>query len=196
MHAHLLLLTGVLLFAPQVQPRAEKLLAGPLGIAQQASLNQIDILLEMTRALPAGMVEQAGAAVSAAQRAHETAIRNLIVVERGTVTADYRRWKLRRAITALVRADRERDRVLRALAEQAPPEAAPVLAAAMDRARSESARAVVALRSLDGGASYGGAGGGALSEGQQWHADKARENRTTKDRAMSPSSPGPMGSCR
>jgi len=190
MHAHLLILLGTLLLAPQIQPRAERILSGPLGQAQQASLNQVDILLELSRTLPAALVTQVEDAVAATHRAHETAIRNLIVVERGTVTADYRRWKLRRAIDALMNADRERERVLQGVLDRASPEAAQLVLAARRRARSESSRAVTVLRALDGGSRQGGAGGATSAEPSGRATDKrdkraSTEKRTSRDRAMS-----------
>jgi hypothetical protein len=158
MHAPLLLLTGTLLLAPALHPRTENPLGGAFGIAQQASLNQVDILLDLWRQLPPELRARAAESVSAAQKAHDVAVRNLIVVERGTVTADYRRWKLQRAIQALIRADRERDRIVTDLLSQAAPEVALLVTAARERARSETTRAVSALRSLDGGTHRGGAG--------------------------------------
>jgi hypothetical protein len=187
MHIHLVLCVGTLLAAQQLQPRAEKLLAGPLGIAQQASLRQVDILVDLTRGLPRDLLVHANAAVAAAQRAHETAVRHLIVVERGAVTADYRRWKLRRAISALIRADREQERIFSALAAQASPELATLIESARQRARTELTRAVNALRSLDGGVRYGGGAGAASSE---QHADlhlKGGRGRHSKSQGLMPS---------
>lgn len=191
MHAHLVLCVGALLLAQQLQPRAEKLLAGPLGIAQQASLNQVDILLELSRGLPPELLAQANAAVAAAQRAHESTVRHLIVVEQGAVTADYRRWKLRRAISALLRADREQERIFVALAAQASPELAVPLESARRRARTELTRAVNALRSLDGGTRYGGAGGVSSSELSAGMGGKGEGKRTSKREGMLPTSAAP-----
>lgn len=192
MHAHLFLLTGALLLAPAVQPRAEHLLAGPLGIAQQASLRHVDVLVDLARNMPPELASRLRIVVSSAQRAHEIAVRNLIVVERGRVTADYRRWKLRRAVSALVRADEERERVLRGLLAAAPSDAVPILEAASEQARAETTLAVNTLRSLDGGAQYGGAGGGAgfQSQDPSKPGEKTREGRG-KDRAAIAGAPTP-----
>jgi hypothetical protein len=186
MYAHVVICVGALLMAQQLQPRAEKLLAGPLGIAQQASLNQVDLLLELARGLPSELMPQANAAVSAAQRAHETAVRHLIVVERGAVTADYRRWKLRRAISALVRVDREQGRIFSALAAHASPEVAVLLENARRRARLELTRAVHALRNLDGGVLYGGAGVGSTSELSADLRGKGQRGQVSKSQGMMP----------
>jgi hypothetical protein len=178
---------GALLVAQQLQPRAEKLLAGPLGVAQQASLNQVDILLELSRRLPPELLTHAVAAVASAQRAHEAAVRHLIVVERGAVTADYRRWKLRRAISALVRADREQGRIFSALAAQASPEIASILESARQRARTELTRAVHALRGLDGGVRSGGAGGVTNSTLYAEVRGKGEGKQVSKSQGMMPS---------
>ena len=178
MRIPLSLLAGALLVAAQAQPRIEHVLAGPLGIAQQASLNHLDILVDLSTTLPPSLALHMRLAVASAQRAHEVAVRNLIVVERGTVTADYRRWKLRRTIKALVRADRERERVLKSLLAQVPLELVPALQAAMERARQESTRAVSALRALDGGTTlYGGAG----AASSDWNAGKRNKPQLGKE---------------
>jgi hypothetical protein len=191
MHAHLFLLSGALLLAPQMQPRAEKLLSGPFGIAQEASLNQVDILVELARHLSVDQTRQLQFAIHAVQRAHDAAVRNLIVVEFGAVTADYRRWKLRRAIQALMRADREREQTLARLLREASSDTSGILVLARDRTRAEAMRAVSALRALDGGTRYGGAG--ATSAGNRQPDEGAKQpgsRRASKTQGLLPAGSG------
>ncbi|MEE9217707.1 MAG: hypothetical protein V3U98_01425 [Acidobacteriota bacterium] len=177
MHAQLALFAlTILAGASPSFPHAEA-----LGAAQQASLNQVDILVAMAYSLPPAMQAQASKAVSLAQRAHERAVRSLIVVERGVVTADYRRWKLRRAIRTLIRADRKRHEFMERFIGEAPEQFASLLTVANRKAHAESSRAVGALRDLEKKMTGGTAGAG-ISGARVTHAGvKGRGHRNSED---------------
>jgi hypothetical protein len=191
MGVNLLVLTASILVASSAASYGGDPLGGSFGLAMDASLNQVDILADMTFSLPPELQKRASKTVSVAQQAHNVAVRNLLVVERGKVTADYRRWKLRRAIRALVRADRKRAKLMQELMAETPPQLSALLSDADHDAHAESTRAVNALREVEKNMPGSGIGAGTASSARLRELDRARRGRGSESGTKSVPPPRP-----
>lgn len=133
--------------------------------------------------------KDASRAVSLAQRAHEVVVRNVGVVERGVVTPDFRRWKLRRAIRALERGDRKRAEVMEQLMGETPPQIAVLVSTADQEAHAMAERAVLALREAERKMRGSNQGAGTASSSQS--GQLKRDRRNNSDRRSPPPPPRP-----
>ena len=194
MCTRVILLAASLLIVASSQPLYGDVLGGPLGLAKQASLTQVDILTNMISALPVELQKDASKAVSVAQRAHKVVVRNVQVVERGVVTRDYRRWKLRRAIRALERGDRKRAEVMEALMGETPPQLAALVSTADQEAHAQAERAVLALHEAE--RKMGGSqGAGTASKSQPGQLNHGKRDRRNKSNERPPPPPPPPRRC-